>query len=55
MAKFPENFAELTLIWMQKYKFYTTSTKFLQKILYYNMLLRHNIHSLRTFILKNNY
>ena len=43
MAKFLENFAALTLIRPQKYIFYTINTKFLQNIMRYNTLLRHNI------------
>ena len=53
MAKFLENFASLTQIWLQIYKNYTIATKFLQNILLCNMLLKPNLCSLRTFILIN--
>lgn len=55
MAKFLEYFAALTLIRLQKYIFYIINTKFLQNIMYYNTLLRHNIIFLRPFILINKY
>ena len=41
MAKFPENFATLTLIWLQIYINYTMTTNFLQNILFYNIPLKH--------------
>ena len=40
MAKFPENFAALTQIWLQIYINYTKAAKFLQNILFYSILLK---------------
>ena len=40
MAKFLENFASLTQIRLQIYKNYTIATKFLQNILFYNIILK---------------
>ena len=48
MAKFPENFATLTLIWLQIYINYTMTTNFLQNILFYNIPLKHFFCFLRT-------
>ena len=53
MAKFPENFAALTQIWLQIYINYTKTAKFLQNILFYSILLKRFRCPLRTFILRN--
>ena len=53
MAKFPENFATLTLIWLQIYINYTMTTNFLQNILFYNIPLKHFFLFFTYFILIN--
>ena len=53
MAKFLENFASLTQIWLQIYKNYTISTKFLQNNLFNNIVIKYVLCSSETFILIN--
>jgi len=53
MAKFLENFASLTQIWLQIYINYTMNTNFLQNILFYSILLKRFRCPLQTFILRN--
>ena len=53
MAKFPKNFASLTQIWLQIYKNYTIATKFLQNILFNNIVFKCVLCSSETFILIN--
>ena len=53
MAKFPENFASLTQIWLQIYINYTMNTNFLQNILFNNIIFKCVLCSSETFILIN--